>query len=254
MGMRFWALTKKEFASAWLKGLICLAIALATGISLPYAFEWLGKLYLPGNLPGGLRQALDAQLQNYTLFLWSNWYGKNLLQYMLVFALIFGAPSIASEAATGSIGYTLSRPLSRKQILGTKFLASGLWLSLIAVISTLGLGVATWLYHQPVGWGLILRGLPGTLAGTLLALSISFAFSAVVDDSIKAAIFTLAVLAALGWPAFVPGWARFSYLTYMAAAGPFSVPAWVWWGTGAVAAGVVAVYLLALKLFTSRDY
>lgn len=254
MGADFWVLTRKEFSSAWLKGLICLAIAGVTGISLPYAFQWLGGMFWPSQLPGSLRQALDVQLHNYTLFIWGNWYGKNLLQYMLLFAVIFGAPSLASEAAIGSMGYTLSRPFSRGQVLGAKFLASGAWLTLIALLSTLGLGIATQFYHQPLGWGMLLQGLPGTLAGTFLALAISLAFSAVVDDAIKAAVLGVAVLAALGWPAFVPGWIRFSYLTYMVAAGPMAVPPWVWWGTAAVAVGAILVYLLALKLFNSRDY
>ncbi|TDA68839.1 MAG: hypothetical protein D9V47_06905 [Clostridia bacterium] len=249
----FWTLTGREFSAAWIKGVVCLAIALATAISIPLLFDWLAGASLPG-LPATAERALAAQVADYHLYLWANWYGKNLLQFMLVFALIFGAPALAGEAASGSMGFTLSLPFARRQVLGAKFLAGAIWLAMIALISTLALPLTSDLVGKPVSLALLLRGLPGTLAGAFLAYAIAMALSAVTNDMVKAGVVAAGILVLLAVPGLIPGGSPYSFLTYMAAAGPLVPPSWVWWGTLAVSLAIMPVYLLARWLFLRRDY
>lgn len=256
MSSGLWVVARREFVAAWVKGVVCLAIAAATAVILPPTFDWMANSTVPA-LPAGMDKVLAAQMNDYNLYLWANWYGKNLLQFILIFALIFGAPLLAGEAASGSMGFTLTRPLSRRQVLGGKFLAGAVWLSLIAVLSTLALLLVSAWAGRPVSWALMLCGLPGTLAGTLLAYAVAVVFSALVDDIVKAGLYAAGVLALLAWPSLVPAapaLARYSFVSYMAAAGPRTPPAWVWWGTAAVCLGVVVLYLLARRLFLRRDY
>ena len=84
----------------------------ATTQSMPPAAE-------VGGLHATIRDAIDVQ-KNFRGFIWYQAFRQNLTQMGVFFAVLLGCGGLLSETTKGSALFTLSLPVSRKQILGAR--------------------------------------------------------------------------------------------------------------------------------------
>lgn len=184
------AVVRKELReSAW-KLWLGIGLMVLFGGMLGPMFGVLGGVLPPGIidlLPGWLRGPLGDMLGDYQLYLWYNWYGKNLYQMMTLFAVIFGAGLVSGEISHRTSGFLHSKPVGRATVLYAKYgVALGvLWAAALAgtVAALAGSAYA----GQPVAVLQFLRGLPAGLAGTALVLSVVLVASVSARESMKAA-------------------------------------------------------------------
>ena len=170
------ALVSKELRESRWKLILGVLLCGVTGAILGPMYEWVRELMgMPAMqaLPGSLSAAIEVQLASYLPYIWSNWYGKNLLQYMVVLAIIYGSGLLAGEVTRRTSTFLFSKPVSRMQVMLVKYLiALGvLWVS--AAVGTAATLAGTLAAGQGVPAGWFLAGLPAPLAGTAFLLALT---------------------------------------------------------------------------------
>lgn len=201
-----------------------------------------------------LARQIDQISSNFTIYLWSQWQPKNLLQIGTIVALILSAPAIAGEIHRGSAEYLTSLPVSRTKILAAKAIAGVLMLSVIIWVSTLAMLAVASLIEQPILWGRLLAATALTNLGLIAVYAVGLAFSARGNDTVKSGALAAALL--FVWSA--TGLHRSTYLLspfwHMKGmnwfAGAASFP---WYSVAMMLGVIIAAGLLANYLFTKRE-
>lgn len=76
-------------------------------------------------LAEAVREASKLQ-KNFKGFIWYQAFRQNLTQMAVFFAILLGCGGLLSETSRGSALYTLSLPITRKQLIGARI---GAWRS-----------------------------------------------------------------------------------------------------------------------------
>ncbi len=252
------ALFWKEMRDARWIIVVGLVIAVLTGVSLPLLFDYLAGLMSGVPLPEWVRGTAEAQTANYRLYIWSNWYGKNLSQYVLVLAVIIGATALAGERGRGSLEFTLTRPLSRGAVFATKVAAGAAALAIIVVVSTVATLVSTLVAGRAVDPWWFLGGLAAFLAGSLTLHALALVFSARMVDAVKAGVAAIVVALVLTVPGYFPATTKYSLFYHMAsgkaAMAPSVLAGGAWVSVLVLAAAAAALYYAAFRLFEGVDF
>ncbi|MCA1715496.1 MAG: ABC transporter permease subunit [Actinobacteria bacterium] len=126
--------------------------------------------------------------------MWHGWFGTGLGNPLLFFlAVLLGAGLISGEASRGSIFLLLSRPISRKRVLLTKYVVSASALFVVTVLFGVALLVfAALLGHPPSVAGVIISTVLMWL-GLLFVLGTALVLSVVLDNTLLAAASTVLV-------------------------------------------------------------
>lgn len=74
---------------------------------------------MQGPLAGVIREALEVQ-KTFRGFIWYQAFGQNLLQMAFLFAVLLGCGGLLSESRKGSALFTLSLPVTRKELIGAR--------------------------------------------------------------------------------------------------------------------------------------
>lgn len=207
-------------------------------------------------LQGEIRAEMEFIMSDFTLYVWSQWHPKNLLQIGTIVAILAGAPAIAGELGRGSLEFLASRPLRRGTIVVTKAAAGALAVSIVCWLSTLALlAAAQVLGPAAVNWGKLLAATALTNAGLLLVYSLALACSVHFRDAVKAgatAAGALFVYSALGL--FKP--TRFlSFFYHMRGIDWFVHGAsYPWLPLVVLIVAAIAFVGLSIKLFENREY
>jgi ABC-2 type transport system permease protein len=181
-----------------------LGLTLLFGLSLPYFYRFISRMVGAGAGLPGLPGDLIRQLADFRLYLWANWYGKNLYQNLTVIALLLGAGAVAGERARGTLPFLLTLPVSRRQVVTAKLVAGAVVLAACTVIPTVGVWVASpWLGGQSAPDGFLL-GMPLAWAGSLVVLGLAALASVFAADGWRAGVVASLVCLVLA----VPGWFR----------------------------------------------
>lgn len=243
---------KEAFEARW-RALVLTAILVVTAISLPLVFEWLPRMVGDIPLPGSMLEDLESQLADPRLYLWASWYGKNYLQIMAVGALIWGMGLIARDREKGTLGYILSRSITRRGILGAKFGVAAAFLALISLVSTLILVVA-WgiVMSEGIPWD-ILMGLPQAILSMWVVLAITSLFSAISRDQIMALVGSGAILILMVGANWFPQTRSISLITHMAAGHTLRTGELDLVVMASLLAALVILYLLTLRVLESTD-
>ncbi|HMA33274.1 MAG TPA: ABC transporter permease subunit [Chloroflexia bacterium] len=247
----------KELVDARWKAIVGGLITLAAAILITYSYVWVQSLSATldrAPLAPADRAALTASLQNFDLWAWANWFPKNAPLILVPLAAVLGGSLIAGEVSKGTIFLLLSRPLSRDQVLLTKYLVSAGTLGAVAGLGGLGLllTAATIGHPQPAG-GVLLSTLLLWL-GMLAILGVATLLSVLFADVLRPVVGAMLVALVAGLPGYVPGWQDWSLATYWA-----SRPAYFGTGFPALEIGVCLVTAVlpavaALLLFRTRAY
>jgi ABC-type transport system involved in multi-copper enzyme maturation permease subunit len=84
-------------------------------------------------LAGAIREAVEVQ-KDFRGFVWFNAFRQNMTQMGVLFAVLLGCGGLLSESSKGSALFTLSLPVTRKQLLGAR---TGLGLAQLLAISVI---------------------------------------------------------------------------------------------------------------------
>lgn len=208
----FW---KKEVYAVKFKfftGFLVLAL-LAVGIPLLYDIT----VRLAENLPS--QEFLKGQevfLTDYRLYIWSQWFGKNLYQFGSVMAIIFGAGIISSEVSRKTIQFILARPILREDVFTVKFIVNFAALALVVVASTVVLYITVVATGHKIPVVDMVQNIIMALAGMAVIYSMAVYFSTVFDRTLKSAVITGIIAMVLFVPGFFPGLHYYSVYYHMA--------------------------------------
>lgn len=190
MASRIKAIVRKEARESLWKFWLAAGLLVVVGGSLGPMYGFLGGLLPQLNvelLPGWIRNPLMQQLYNYRVYLWANWYGKNLYQMIALLTLIFGSGLIAGEVGRGTAGFLFSKPVRRPTVIRAKYgvALAVLWIStLLGTAATL---IGSRWAGRPVDLPWFLGGLPAAMAGSAVLLAMTTVVSALSKDTVKAA-------------------------------------------------------------------
>lgn len=249
-------LVRKEFVELRILGLIAAVVLCAQAAFLPPVYGHLGRAFggmdLSG-MPGHLAEALRSVLMSFRAYAWSQWYGKNLTQVLLVFTVLFSSAGLAREAARGTGEFLFSRPVARETVYAVKTGVGFGLLFLLTVGSTLLFIVVARLagHDLPAGW--FLSGLPASLAGMALFYALAAALQARACEPFRALGLSVGVIALSGLPALFEATRAYSplYRMFGSGAAPGTVD---WWGAAVLLAGAALAYALGRRFAAGREF
>ena len=221
-------LIKELWDLRW-RGIILLFLTLLTGYFVLSNYEWFKTVTDIAQIEQGLKQApflnqlldmetLNQQLlelfNNIDFYVWSQWFGKNLYQLILLAIIILTFPLFARETEQNTNYFLLSNR-TRKQIFLSKILASFFSIFLIIAAGSI-LPVVIALFHdfnfsleQALMYGLQLS------ISSLFLYSVVVFFSIIFNDVIKPVIASVIVFVALGLMGKISGMLYLNIYRYM---------------------------------------
>src|SRR5262249_45820481 len=132
---------------AWLETrwrfLIGLALLICSSAATVLVYPRVKEL-LPLVSPVGISSEIGRQIKHagelaldFRGYMWSQWFGKSLIQIWTLFAALLGAGGVASQASAGGTLFTLSLPVSRNRLLAVRGGAGLAELLVLAVVPSL---------------------------------------------------------------------------------------------------------------------
>ena len=91
-------------------------------------------------LAGAIREAIEVQ-KDFRGFIWYQAFRQNLTQMGVFFAILLGCGGLLSESSKGSALFTLSLPVTRKQLLGARTGAGLAQLFAIAMVPPMAISL-----------------------------------------------------------------------------------------------------------------
>ena len=215
------------------------------------------QLNMP-DLGGRLNELVQEALKmasTYPGYIWSQWFGKNLLQLWSFFAIIIGVGGVATESARGSAPWTLSLPVTRRRLLGIRAATGALELLALALGPSLMIPLLSRLIgksypvNEAVIYSLIL------FIGGLFFYSMAILLSTLFGEQLKAIILGLVFVFVMGLvPLLNKNLAPYSVTTMMSGQQYFLTRALPLMGLLVYLALSAALYVLALRILERRDF
>ncbi len=139
-------------------------------------------------------KGLLEKLKDWNFYIYSQWYGKNLGQFIPIIGIIFAFPLFSREIENGTIEYLLTRS-NRPKVFTEKITVSLLLLSFSIVV----LCLLPLVYTIVPSISFNARYVPTltlhAVIGSIIWYSIAVFFSVIYSDQVKPLISSLAVLA-----------------------------------------------------------
>jgi ABC-type transport system involved in multi-copper enzyme maturation permease subunit len=198
----------KELIDARWKVIIGMVLATITALLGAFTFDIVKKALDTtnlGNAPAFLGNTL-SRLGSYDTYIWSQNYNVagNTGLILIIVALLIGSSVIANEVSKGTIFLLLSRPLSRDQILLTKYSVGAVVMLgmnlLVGVVLIAGSFITG---HSVDVAGVAVSALLFWL-GTLFVLGLSTLFSILFSDVLRPLALAVVVLLVLSLPGIFP--------------------------------------------------
>lgn len=249
----------KELIDARWKVAIGAILGLATVLLAAFSYDLVVSSLTPqqkANITNVIGSDFLTQFSNYGAYVWGQNYSvaNNTGVLLMIVAAFIGASMIAGEVAKGTIFLLLSRPLSREQIVLTKFGVGAAVLLAMNVLFSAVLAVATVIAGHPQNIGGIAISALLFWLGTLFVLGVAGLFSVVFSDVLRPLILTVGVVIVLSLPGLLPygkDWVLPSYWSSLPAFLGQEFPA------KALVISLVAAALpvtLAVPLFKRQEY
>lgn len=215
------------------------------------------KVELP-NLPGGLneqvREAL-ALMASYEGYVWSQWFGKNLLQFWTLFAVLLGAGGLATEASRGTALWTLSLPVTRRRLLGVRAGVGAAELLALAIVPTLLVWALSPLVGQRYSLADALAYALMTFAGGMFFYGLALLLSTLFGDQLKPILVGMAVSIAMGAVAlFSRRLAEYSVYNVMSGQKYYAEGVPPWAGLTVCLALAALMFYASLRVLERRDF
>lgn len=247
----------KEVIEARWKLVAGILLAVAVALIVPASYEFsrtiLGSLNT-SILPPGITNKIDEAMASYNSFTWYQWFARFGSEIVVLFGALLGGSLVAGEVGKGTIFFLLSKPLSRRRILLTKYAIAGGMLLAIIVVGTFVMYMTTLAgdHPQPLG-GMLLSMLLLWLGG-LSMVGLALLLSVMTSDVLRAVALTILIGTLIGLPGYFPQAQGWSLPGYWA-----SLPAYTGTTFPAAEFSLVIVFAAlplaaALALFNKRAY
>jgi len=241
-----WFKEIKEYRKLFL---FCLLFTILLGIIIPYYYDQV--LELPGNISAW--EGITASSLHETS--WLQWTSVVLLQLAVITGIVLGFSSLSRELTGQTLGFLLSKPVSRREIVTTKAVV-GVTLLIFYIFGTsLLFGLLSWKYGV---------GFPGpdsfflsatvTFIISVIAYMTAFFFSALFSRSWLSALASILLWGAMFIPELNIAYEDYGIFSAMQEAGFWlgEENAFIPIGIGIVLAGIF--YELAVYTWSRREY
>lgn len=209
---------------------------------------------LPGNLGEQLREAF-ALMASYEGYVWSQWFGKNLLQFWTLFAVLLGAGGLATEASRGTALWTLSLPVTRRRLLGVRAGVGAAELLALAIVPTLLVWALSPLVGQRQSLADALAYALMTFAGGMFFYGLALLLSTLFGDQLKPILVGMAVSIAMGAVTlFSRRLAGYSVYNVMSGQKYFAEGVPPWAGLAVCLALAALMFYASLRVLERRDF
>jgi len=204
-----------------------------------------------GEIGRQIREAAELS-RSYRGYIWSNWFRQNLLQMATLFAILLGTAGVLSQS--GGALFTLSLPVSRNRLLGTRA-AMGLGeLFAIAFLPTLLIPLLSPTVGESYSIAQALVHSTCLFVTASLFFMLAFLLSTVFSDPWRPLLITLGVAFALALFDFVFRFETFSVYRAMSGEMWFRHGRLPWEALLASAALSAALYAGAVRNLARRDF
>ena len=239
--MKYNLLYKEMKQNLW-KFIIGTVLLTITAISLPLLYDFL--IEMVGNISEDQISSFlpdMSYIEDHNLYVWSQWHGKNLYQIGTILAIIMGMNAVAGEVNNKTIGFLLTRPVSRREVFITKTISGAIWLTLSLAFSTFVLILLASYEFGGIEIGRLIIATLITLLGLFVLYSFTLLLSVLIDEPIKVG----AVSALVIFLSSVPGWfsatREYSIFTHLNASEYFV--------EGNFPVGVVLIFVILILSF-----
>jgi ABC-2 type transport system permease protein len=244
------ALFEKELKENLLKFIIESILLIGIAISLiPYGYRLMENINPEILNIGGIGTSLSAilpKLKNLDFFVYSQWFGKNLFEMAILFAVINSAGIIAGETERKTAIFLFSRPISRNRTLSVKLAVTLFYTLLPIIISTYILLPLSKSIPQQINTSLLNKLLIQSLVATSVIVFLTSVLSIVIDDRVKVGLASLGIVIGSIILGYIKGMGWFSIISlYMGKFNTF------------VTVGLVlcaALALTAFKLLSQKEF
>jgi len=249
-----WIETRWRF---WIGLALLMLSAASTVLGYPHLLKLLPMVpdaELSGELGRQVREALELT-RDYRSYIWSQWFLKNMSQLWLLFAALLGTGGLISHSSGGGTLFTLSLPVSRHRLVGTRVATGLAELFVLALVPALLIPVLSPSIGHGYGVGdALIHGVCIFIAGSVF-FSLAFLLSTVFSDVWRPWLIVVCLAVALGlFDQVFPGLSRYSFYGVMSAEVYFRGGGLPWLGLLASAAVSVAVLNAATVNIARRDF
>jgi hypothetical protein len=212
------------------------------------------NIEVSGELGRRIRESADL-MRDYRGYVWSQWLRQSMTNLLSLFALLLGTGGLLSQAPGGGALFTLSLPVSRNQLLGTRAATGLAELAALAFVPALLIPLLSPGVGQTYGIAdALVHGLCLFIAGTVV-FSLAFLLSTVFSDVWRPALIAGGAAAVLGLAEpFFPDLSRYSLFGIMNGELYFRGGGLPWLGLLASAAVSAAMLFTATKNIARRDF
>lgn len=248
---------------AWLETrwrfLIALALGSVFSALVVLAYPTVGRVQVDvSQVPEPFRRMAEEGLAaagTYPGYVWSQWFGKNLLNVWTFFAVLIGVGGVVTESSRGSALWTLSLPVSRGRLLGVRAAVGALELLALAVVPSLLVPALSPLIGKSYAVSDALVYSLTAFGGGLVFYCFSLLLSTVYADQLKPVVVGLGVAFGLSLVAlFSRRLAPYSVYGVMGGQKYFQAGVVPWAGLAACVALAAAMFVLARRVLERRDF
>lgn len=241
--------------------IIGLLIGLGLAVILVSTFNYLDQVV--EEIPPDLLELLSQYevtrellfiFGDYSSYVWSQWNAKNLYQFGALFAIIIAASQFAGEVSRRTIGYYLTRPITRREGYLAKVASGLLILLLIFGGGTVIIWAASAITGHTADWGRFF----GAVLISLIWLSVYYLLAAIIStlnrEPVTAGLMIGLAGIVLSLPGLFAASRQFSIFYQMRAVEYFIYGQAV---LPSIALGLVLngiLLLIGLRVFASRDF
>lgn len=193
---------KKEFSDMKLRTFVLLFLGIGFFFMVAplhkFALEMLNEYTQIPNMPRFLERFLPKgfveKLSEWNFYIYTQWFGKNLGQFVPIFAIIMGFPIFAREIENGTIEFLLARS-SRKRVFISKVLTVSLVVFFQMIVFSILPAIYSLFASKNLDYTYLLAYLIHTIVGALFWLAVTILFSVLSDDQVKPILGAIGTLA-----------------------------------------------------------
>ncbi len=187
---------KKEFLEMKVRFMLTLIVMISLFFLVMSLKNW-GIEILEKNqadLSKFVGKGLLEKLKDWNFYIYSQWYGKNLGQFIPIIGIIFAFPLFSREIENGTIEYLLTRS-KRCKVFTEKIFVS----TLLLILSIVALCLLPLIYTIVPSIDFNTRYVPTltihAVIGSVIWYSVAVFLSVIYNDQVKPLVFSLAILA-----------------------------------------------------------
>jgi ABC-2 type transport system permease protein len=250
---------------AWLETrwrfLIGLALLVCSAAAVVFAYDKVLMLVplasnvdIDGELGRRIREAAELT-RTYRGYAWSQWFGESLSNTWTVFAVVLGSGGLLSQSSRGGALFTLSLPVSRGRLVGTRAATALAELFVLAIVPSLLLPLLSPAIGQSYAVGdALIHSVCLFVAGAVF-FSLAFLMSTVFGDVWRPLLIALVAAGVLGLvEQLSPGGARYGIFHVMSGEAYFRGQGLPWVGLIASAALSAAMLYAAWVNIARHDF